>query len=83
MRKARSNIPAPGTQPLPATDREWWTTGRIAKRLGCSARTVSGWIDSGRMVGIRVPGTKDRRVHIAALRDFERRYGYDRARMNP
>lgn len=80
--RARSTQPTRGTEPLPATDREWWTTGQVAARLGCATRTVTKWIDAGRLVGIRVPGSRDRRVHINALREFERREGYDRARMN-
>lgn len=80
--RANSNLPGPGNEPLPETDREWWTTGQVARRLGCAPRTVCDWIDGGRLVGIRVPGTRDRRVHINALREFERRNGYDRARLN-
>lgn len=58
----------------------WFTTGEIAKRLGVSSRTVSKWIDDGRLSGIRLPGSKDRRVHPSALEQFERDNGFDRAR---
>lgn len=58
----------------------WLTTGQIAKRLGVAPRTVAKWIDSGRLIGIRIPGSRDRRVHPVALADFERHYGIDRAR---
>lgn len=80
--RARSNLPPRGTEPLPATDREWFTTAQAARRLGVSAKTVSLWIDTGRLAGIRIPASKDRRVHIAALRAFEIQYGYDYARRN-
>ena len=58
----------------------WLTTGQVAKRLGVSMRTVSKWIDSGMLLGIRIPGSKDRRVHPSALEAFEREWGFDRAR---
>jgi excisionase family DNA binding protein len=77
--KARSNIAG-----RPSAEGElgvkWLTTGQVAKRLGVSSTTVGKWIDSGRLTGIRLPGSKDRRVHPIALADFERRYGIDRAR---
>lgn len=58
----------------------WLTTGEISKRLGVAMRTVSKWIDEGRLVGIRLPGSRDRRVHPSALEAFEREWGFDRAR---
>lgn len=58
----------------------WLTTGQVAKRLGVAMQTVSKWIDSGRLLGIRLPGSKDRRVHPSALEAFEREWGFDRAR---
>ncbi len=59
---------------------KWLTTGQVASRLGVSMRTVSKWIDSGVLRGIRIPLSKDRRVHPQALAEFEKLYGYDRAR---
>lgn len=59
---------------------KWFTTGQIATRLGVSARMVTKWIDDGRLVGIRLPGSRDRRVHPSALEQFEREHGFDRAR---
>jgi excisionase family DNA binding protein len=79
--RARSNLPPRGNEPLPPA-REWFTTGQVAARLGVCATQVSRWIDSGRLAGIRIPGSRDRRVHIAAIRAFEIQYGYDRARRN-
>lgn len=58
----------------------WLTTGEISKRLGVAMRTVAKWIDEGRLVGIRLPGSRDRRVHPSALEAFEREWGFDRAR---
>jgi excisionase family DNA binding protein len=58
----------------------WWTPGQIAKRLGVSSRMVQNWIDSGRLVGMRLPGSRDRRVHPSALEQFERENGFDAAR---
>lgn len=58
----------------------WLTTGEISKRLGVSSRMVTKWIDEGRLIGIRLPGSRDRRVHPSALEAFEREYGFDRAR---
>lgn len=62
---------------LPA---KWLTTSQVAKRLGCSTRTVCKWVDSGRLLGIRLPGSKDRRVHPQALLEFEEATGYNKAR---
>jgi excisionase family DNA binding protein len=59
---------------------KWYTTGQIAKRLSVSPTTVSKWIDSGRLIGIRLPGSKDRRVHPKALEEFEQRTGFAFAR---
>lgn len=59
---------------------KWLTTGQVAKRLGVSMRTVSKWIDAGVLRGIRIPLSKDRRVHPQALAEFEKLHGYDRAR---
>lgn len=58
----------------------WFTTGQIARRLGVAQRTVTKWIDSGRLIGIRLPGSRDRRVHPVALEQFEKENGFDRAR---
>ncbi len=56
------------------------TTGEVAMMLGCSPRTVTQWIDSGRLKGFRLPRTRnplsreggDRRVHRKHLAAFVR-----------
>ena len=58
----------------------WLTTGEIAKRLGVADRTVSKWIDTGRLIGIKIPGSKHRRVHPDSLKEFENFYGFTKAR---
>lgn len=40
-----------------------FTTGQVARICGTSARTVSKWVDSGRLKGHRLPGSEDRRVY--------------------
>lgn len=77
--KAKSRI-----QPPPSIEGEmetrWLTTGQVAKRLGVSMRIVCKWIDSGVLRGMRLPVSKDRRVHPQALAEFEKAHGFDRAR---
>ena len=51
------------------------TTGEVAQVCNVAARTVSKWIDSGRLEGYRIPGSRDRRVHVAALRTFVESHG--------
>ena len=46
------------------------TTGQVARICKVAPRTVSGWFDSGRLRGYRVPGTGDRRIPIECLRRF-------------
>ncbi len=59
---------------------KWMTTGQVARRLGVSCRTVQKWIDAGWLVGLQLPHSLDRRVHPAALKEFEDRNGFTRAR---
>jgi excisionase family DNA binding protein len=73
--KIRVDVAVPGRLGV-----KWLTTGQIAARLGVAQRTVVKWIDSGRLIGIRLPGSRDRRVHPDALDEFQRHYGFDRAR---
>jgi excisionase family DNA binding protein len=79
MPKARNmirvNTDSPG-----ALGVRWLTTGQIASRLGVSQRMVAKWIDDGRLIGIRLPGSRDRRVHPDVLEEFQRHYGFNRAR---
>ena len=49
-----------------------FTTGEVAEICGISQQTVIRWIDSGRLKGYRVPGSRFRRVTREALIDFMR-----------
>jgi len=51
------------------------TTGEVASILKVAARTVSKWIDSGRLEGYRIPGSRDRRVRREALDAFIASHG--------
>ena len=52
------------------TEKEALTTGEVARICNVAARTVSKWIDAGRLDGYRIPGSRDRRVHVNALEAF-------------
>lgn len=52
------------------TEKDALTTGEVARICNVAARTVSKWIDAGRLDGYRIPGSRDRRVHVAALQAF-------------
>lgn len=56
--------------------KQYYTTGDIAEICSCTPRTVSKWIDSGQMKGIRLPLSNDRRVHKDDLDLFLSRYGF-------
>jgi excisionase family DNA binding protein len=51
-------------------EKEALTTGEVARICNVAARTVSKWIDAGRLEGYRIPGSRDRRVHVTALEAF-------------
>ena len=51
------------------------TTGEVAMICKVAARTVSKWIDCGRLDGYRIPGSRDRRVTRDALGNFMRKHG--------
>lgn len=51
-------------------DQEVFSTGQIARMCMVAPRTVSKWIDSGRLPGIRLPGSMDRRVYRDDLTKF-------------
>lgn len=51
-------------------DRLVLTTGQIAKKCNVAPRTVSLWIDSGKLLGYRLPGSKDRRVTRTDFENF-------------
>lgn len=52
--------------------RKVYTTGQISKICHVAPRTVSKWIDTGRIRGYRIPGSNDRRVTQSDLLDFLR-----------
>jgi len=49
-----------------------YTTGDVAHLCQVTKRTVIKWIDSGRLKGYTIPGSRHRRVSAPALRDFLR-----------
>ena len=57
------------------TEKEALTTGEVARICNVAARTVSKWIDGGRLEGYRIPGSRDRRVHVSALENFVTAHG--------
>jgi excisionase family DNA binding protein len=52
-----------------------YTTGDVARLCGVTKRTVIKWIDSGRLQGYTIPGSKHRRVAAEALQKFMRSSG--------
>jgi excisionase family DNA binding protein len=57
------------------TQKDALTTGEVARICNVAARTVSKWVDTGRLEGYRIPGSKDRRVHAHALVEFMKQHG--------
>lgn len=55
--------------------RSVYTTGMISKLCNVAPRTVSKWIDSGRLKGYRIPGSNDRRVPVDVLVEFFKAHG--------
>lgn len=55
--------------------RRLWTTGQIAHACGCCPRTVTKWVDSGKLKGFRLPHSKDRRIRPQDAADFLREHG--------
>jgi excisionase family DNA binding protein len=51
-----------------------FTTGEAAKVCGVSQQTIIRSIDTGMLVGFKVPGSKFRRVKAVELRKFMRRH---------
>lgn len=47
-----------------------FSTGHVSALCGVAPRTVSKWIDSGRLEGYRIPESNDRRVFRGALVTF-------------
>lgn len=52
-----------------------FTTGQVAKICKVAPRTVTKWIDAGRLKGYRIPGSNDRRVPREHLVEFMRDHG--------
>ena len=50
------------------------TTGDVARICQITKRTVIQWIDSGKLQGYRIPGSKHRRVAAGSLQRFLRTY---------
>lgn len=50
------------------------TTGDVARICGVTRRTVIDWIDSGKLEGFRIPGSRHRRVSSESLRRFQSLY---------
>jgi excisionase family DNA binding protein len=52
-----------------------YTTGQVARICHVAPRTVSAWFDSGRLLGYRLPGSRDRRIPEGRLREFMSGHG--------
>lgn len=57
-----------------ARQKDVLTTGEVARICSVAPRTVSKWFDSGQLQGYRIPGSKDRRIPIAALVRFMKQH---------
>ena len=51
------------------------TTGDVARICNVAPRTVSKWVDTGRLRGYRIPGGKDRRIPLDQLIRFMKSHG--------
>ncbi len=51
------------------------TTGQVSEICRVVPKTVSKWVDSGRLTGYRIPGSRDRRVVLSDLLRFMRANG--------
>lgn len=60
---------------MPAQHKEVLTTGDVAKICHVAPRTVSKWFDTGKLVGYRIPGSRDRRIPRDQLVQFMRQHG--------
>lgn len=49
------------------TRRDYYTTGEMARVLGCAQQTVSRWIDRGELKGHRLPGRPGERRCLKAV----------------
>jgi two-component system response regulator RpaA len=55
--------------------RSVFTTGEVAKMCKVAPRTVSKWVDSGRLRGYRIPGSPDPLVPRNDLSEFLKQHG--------
>lgn len=53
------------------------TTGQVARLCRVAPDTVRKWMDSGRLSGYRVPGSRDRRIPVREFHRFAREHGID------
>ncbi len=59
------------------------TTGKVARSIGMSVRTVCRLIDTGFLKGWRIPGSEHRRVSRDDLEEFMRLHGIRGTDENP
>jgi len=52
--------------------RDVLTTGEVARICQVAPRTVSKWVDTGKLRGYRIPGSRDRRIPMTQLIAFMR-----------
>lgn len=61
----------------PRARRDTYTTGEVAFLCQVAPRTVSKWVDAGKLQGVRLPsGKRDRRVRRDDLLTFMREHGF-------
>lgn len=53
-------------------EKEVLTTGDVARICRVAPRTVSKWVDTGKLRGYRIPGSRDRRIPLPQLIAFMR-----------
>lgn len=51
------------------------TSGQVARICRVSTRTAVKWIDSKKLKGYRIPGSRDRRVALDDLAKFIKQHG--------
>jgi excisionase family DNA binding protein len=56
------------------------TTAQAARLIGCTPRYVARLVDSGRLIGYRLPYSSHRRISAASLEDFMQHHGIRRRR---
>lgn len=57
-------------RPIGFQDDTLLTTGHVADLCQVAPRTAAKWIDSGKLKGFPIPGSRDRRVRLDVLRKF-------------